>query len=192
MITNAAKANAIVTSVIPDHIRDRLLVAQEAKLKRQQGYGNLKSFLSDGRSNDFGDSALADLFLETTVLFAGITGEKNIARNVFQHFCCLLLHFCWLQFVPQASQVSDENPHPSNSRNIKLFSSFDLLANHIPPNLAWSSTREPSQVFKLLETLFSSFDHVARKRRILKVETVGDCFGNVLSAFADTSDSSTS
>lgn len=41
---------------------------------------------------------------------------------------------------------------------------------------AWSSTREPSHVFVLLETVFREFDRKAKRRRIFKVETVGDCY----------------
>jgi class 3 adenylate cyclase len=41
---------------------------------------------------------------------------------------------------------------------------------------AWSSMREPSQVFTLLETLYHEFDVLAQRRRIFKVETVGDCY----------------
>lgn len=41
---------------------------------------------------------------------------------------------------------------------------------------AWSSVREPSQVFMLLETLYRSFDAIARRRNVFKVETVGDCY----------------
>lgn len=41
---------------------------------------------------------------------------------------------------------------------------------------AWSSTREPSQVFTLLETIYHDFDSVAKRRRVFKVETVGDCY----------------
>ena len=41
---------------------------------------------------------------------------------------------------------------------------------------AWSSVREPSQVFTLLETLYAAFDRVAVQRRVFKVETVGDCY----------------
>lgn len=36
---------------------------------------------------------------------------------------------------------------------------------------AWSSTREPSQVFDLLEHIFQGFDKVARHRGIFKVST---------------------
>lgn len=36
--------------------------------------------------------------------------------------------------------------------------------------------REPSQVFTLLESIFHTFDDVAKNRRVFKVETVGDCY----------------
>jgi Adenylate and Guanylate cyclase catalytic domain len=38
---------------------------------------------------------------------------------------------------------------------------------------AWSSKREPCQVFRLLETLYGEFDILAKNRRVFKVETVG-------------------
>lgn len=41
---------------------------------------------------------------------------------------------------------------------------------------AWSSVREPSQVFTLLETLYAAMDATATRRRVFKVETVGDCY----------------
>jgi class 3 adenylate cyclase len=41
---------------------------------------------------------------------------------------------------------------------------------------AWSSTREPSQVFQLLESIFHTFDDVANNLGVFKVETVGDCY----------------
>jgi class 3 adenylate cyclase len=41
---------------------------------------------------------------------------------------------------------------------------------------AWSSSREPTQVFTLLETIYGKFDSLARKRKVFKVETIGDCY----------------
>ncbi|CAB9497675.1 Receptor-type guanylate cyclase gcy [Seminavis robusta] len=41
---------------------------------------------------------------------------------------------------------------------------------------AWSSTRKPEQVFELLETLYSAFDSIAKKKRVFKIETIGDCY----------------
>lgn len=41
---------------------------------------------------------------------------------------------------------------------------------------AWSSVREPSQVFVLLESIYHAYDQIARRRRIFKIETIGDCY----------------
>lgn len=41
---------------------------------------------------------------------------------------------------------------------------------------AWSSEREPTQVFRLLETLYQSYDEVAANMKIFKVETIGDSY----------------
>eukprot|EP00339_Tiarina_fusa_P009010 CAMPEP_0117058878 /NCGR_PEP_ID=MMETSP0472-20121206/40893_1 /TAXON_ID=693140 ORGANISM="Tiarina fusus, Strain LIS" /NCGR_SAMPLE_ID=MMETSP0472 /ASSEMBLY_ACC=CAM_ASM_000603 /LENGTH=805 /DNA_ID=CAMNT_0004776357 /DNA_START=1 /DNA_END=2418 /DNA_ORIENTATION=+ len=40
----------------------------------------------------------------------------------------------------------------------------------------WSSSREPEQVFQLLEALFKEFDAAALRRGVFKVETIGDCY----------------
>jgi Adenylate and Guanylate cyclase catalytic domain len=45
---------------------------------------------------------------------------------------------------------------------------------------AWSSIRDPHQVFTLLESIFQSFDSVAKKYRVFKVETIGDCYVGTL------------
>jgi class 3 adenylate cyclase len=57
-----------------------------------------------------------------------------------------------------------------------LFSEATVLFADISGFTAWSSTREPTQVFVLLETIYYNFDELARKRRVFKVETVGDCY----------------
>ena len=41
---------------------------------------------------------------------------------------------------------------------------------------AWSSQRDPCQVFTLLELLFHSFDTIAKRRNVYKVETRGDIY----------------
>src|SRR3569832_3009032 len=41
---------------------------------------------------------------------------------------------------------------------------------------AWSSIREPTQVFTLLEALYGACDSIARKRGVFKVETIGDSY----------------
>lgn len=41
---------------------------------------------------------------------------------------------------------------------------------------AWSTVREPGQVFILLETIYGAFDSVAKRRGVYKVETIGDSY----------------
>lgn len=41
---------------------------------------------------------------------------------------------------------------------------------------SWSSSREPQEVFLLLETLYAAFDKAAKRRGVYKVETIGDCY----------------
>jgi hypothetical protein len=57
-----------------------------------------------------------------------------------------------------------------------LFPNTTIMFADINGFTAWSSVREPTQVFTLLETIFHSFDEIAKKRGVFKVETVGDCY----------------
>ena len=127
IVTAAAKSNAIVTSLFPSNVRDRLFTEKVAKNKTSKKAmvaqkSRLKHFLNeaeDGEEEDLilNSPPIADLFPDTTILFMDIAGFT-----------------------------------------------------------AWSSAREPAQVFTLLETLYRAFDEIAAKRRVFKVETVGDCY----------------
>jgi hypothetical protein len=107
----AAKFNAVITSLFPDNVRDRLFdhEVSDAKTESRQE-SNVVGMKSKSK-------AIADLFPETTIMFADIVGFT-----------------------------------------------------------AWSSAREPTQVFLLLETLFAAFDEIAKKRNVYKVESIGDCY----------------
>ena len=73
MIVNAAKSNAIVSSFVPDHLRDRIMQDREEQQMNTKKHGNLKTFLSDGKNGAIATGKpLADLFLDATVLFADI------------------------------------------------------------------------------------------------------------------------
>jgi Adenylate and Guanylate cyclase catalytic domain len=57
-----------------------------------------------------------------------------------------------------------------------LFPETTVLFGDIVGFTAWSSVRDPTQVFTLLETVYHAFDEIAHRRRIFKVETIGDCY----------------
>ncbi|KAL3941971.1 MAG: hypothetical protein SGARI_000417 [Bacillariaceae sp.] len=57
-----------------------------------------------------------------------------------------------------------------------LFPETTIMFADLVGFTAWSSQREPSQVFILLENIYREFDLIAKRRRVFKVEVVGDCY----------------
>eukprot|EP00934_Nitzschia_sp_Nitz4_P002947 Nitzschia sp. Nitz4//scaffold18_size181773//144983//147205//NITZ4_001936-RA/size181773-processed-gene-0.66-mRNA-1//-1//CDS//3329540074//2937//frame0 len=66
---------------------------------------------------------------------------------------------------------------PKTARPIaELFPSATVMFADIVGFTAWSSEREPTQVFELLEKIYASFDQIAKRKGVFKVETIGDCY----------------
>lgn len=55
-----------------------------------------------------------------------------------------------------------------------LFPDSTVFFSDISGFTAWSSTREPSQVFALLQALYQAYDRIATRLHVFKVETIGD------------------
>lgn len=85
------------------------------------------------------------------------------------------------QAINDMTDFLDENNDNTN-RNIggtpiaDLFPEATIMFADIVGFTAWSSMREPTQVFVLLETIYNAFDIIAKKRKVFKVETIGDCY----------------
>ena len=75
--------------------------------------------------------------------------------------------------------ISDSDSGGSRIRGkplADLFPNTTVFFADISGFTAWSSFRNPTQVFTLLENLYGAFDAVAHKRRVFKIETIGDCY----------------
>jgi class 3 adenylate cyclase len=70
-----------------------------------------------------------------------------------------------------------------NTAIADLFPHTTILFADLAGFTAWSSEREPSQVFTLLETIYRAMDRTAKKLGVFKVETVGDCYGTLIPFF---------
>ncbi|CAB9497506.1 Receptor-type guanylate cyclase gcy [Seminavis robusta] len=108
---SAEKSGAIVHSLFPEQVRDRLYEDNKAK-KKQIGDG-FEAIASDPVT----PAANAHLYPECTVFFCDIAGFTK-----------------------------------------------------------WSSCRTPVEVFELLEALYAAFDANAKRRKVFKIETIGDCY----------------
>ncbi|CAB9515308.1 Receptor-type guanylate cyclase gcy [Seminavis robusta] len=126
VMDSATRTHAIVSSLYPSTVRDRLMEevqAKEAKTKTRRKFEDDSASMSlagspcETSETIFGSKPIADLFPSTTIMFGDLVGFTS-----------------------------------------------------------WSSERDPLQVFTLLETIYHSFDVVAKRRRIFKVETIGDCY----------------
>jgi hypothetical protein len=116
VMDNAATSGAIVSSLFPSNVRDRLLEEEEVRQSK-------KIQVDAGSSSETATSSpriglpIADKFEDCSVLFADIAGFTK-----------------------------------------------------------WSSLREPEAVFILLEAFYEAFDKIATKRKVYKIETIGDCY----------------
>jgi len=64
----------------------------------------------------------------------------------------------------------------SDNQIAELYPCVTIVFADIMGFTAWSSAREPSQVFTLLESIYGAFDKIAYRHEVFKVETVGDCY----------------
>lgn len=58
----------------------------------------------------------------------------------------------------------------------ELYPETTVMFADIAGFTAWSSVRQPCQVFHLLESLYGAFDQIAKQRGVFKVETIGDSY----------------
>ena len=138
----AERSLAIVSSLFPSNVRDRLFGNQqeEQDLQQQQQQGATKRRGS-------------------------INGNRNQLKRFLDH-----------DDDNDTNKEGTLNAMSVNKPIADLFTDCTILFADLVGFTAWSSVREPCQVFTLLETLFAAFDEIAERRKVFKVETVGDCY----------------
>jgi len=86
-------------------------------------------------------------------------------------------HRSKLGTVMSADGVLEEKNITFDTKPIAdLFPKTTIMFGDIAGFTAWSSARDPEAVFTLLETIYCAFDRIAKRRRVFKVEVVGDCY----------------
>jgi hypothetical protein len=71
---------------------------------------------------------------------------------------------------------SDEETSKISRPIADLFLECTVMFADIAGFTAWSSVRDPAQVFTLLESLYGAIDSLAGRRGVFKVETIGDSY----------------
>jgi class 3 adenylate cyclase len=148
VLNSAAKSHAIIKSLFPAVVRDRLfgLRSMHRNNKPQASFSRRRSI----QLMPIKDS-LTDL---------GPGSARNRLSN----------------FLTASTDLGDFTEGDEAEPIAEMFSATTILFADIAGFTAWSSEREPSQVFTLLETLYHEFDMIAKRLNVFKVETIGDCY----------------
>lgn len=64
----------------------------------------------------------------------------------------------------------------SRPANANLYPECTICFGDIAGFTKWSSSRSPTQVFELLEAIYGTFDKIADRLKVYKIETIGDCY----------------
>ncbi|KAG7341727.1 adenylate/guanylate cyclase with integral membrane sensor [Nitzschia inconspicua] len=71
---------------------------------------------------------------------------------------------------------TDVTERSENQALAELFPDVTVFMADISGFTAWASVREPHEIFTFLEQVFGIFDKAAKKRKVFKVKTIGDCY----------------
>lgn len=160
MINSSLKSRALVSSLFPRAIRGRLLEehsgvmfsSMASSVDPQSPNHHLRHYhwprpRTSGRRNSMRKTDLGESLHD---------GEQQVTAQAGS------------SELPLDSTV----PPPI----AELFPCTTVMFLDIAGFTAWSSEREPTQVFQLLETLYQSFDEVASRLGVFKIETIGDSY----------------
>eukprot|EP00934_Nitzschia_sp_Nitz4_P008385 Nitzschia sp. Nitz4//scaffold169_size48518//44621//48512//NITZ4_007081-RA/size48518-processed-gene-0.84-mRNA-1//1//CDS//3329538415//8375//frame0 len=149
----AKQAGAIVSSIFPAAVRKRLY-QEDNSTENQKIHGQGAFKQSVPSAVDTQKARLKGFLTENqTMLQANMNGRRQ-----------------------QEADDAEEQEKPLEKPIADLFPATTILFADIVGFTAWSSQREPGEVFTLLQTLYQDFDSIARMLKVFKVETIGDCY----------------
>ena len=148
--TKAKKAGAIVSSMFPEAVRKRLYNDDNSS-SNEKGQGAFRQ-------------EVPDAVHAQKLKLKGFLNESGVMPQ--------------MPIAPQPSREEGEKEIMKDLENAICdnFPATTILFAEIVGFTAWSSQREPGEVFTLLQTLYHEFDMAARSLSVFKVETIGDCY----------------
>ncbi|CAJ1936433.1 unnamed protein product [Cylindrotheca closterium] len=160
----AQRTTAIVSSLFPDNVRDRIM-QQAEKQANEEAKGkvlvvsedganeNLAQLLESGKNEEVSESPRSSNGSSKRGRLVGggrtprAGGKKRVANG-----------------STDGAPIADRYPHCT------------VFFADIVGFTSWSSDRDPVHVFLLLETLYGEADKIANRMGVFKVETIGDCY----------------
>jgi class 3 adenylate cyclase len=163
----ARDSNAIVASLFPSNVRERLFQVTD---QQEKSRAPSRSPSMEDINMPLGESEGSESINEDDMVH-DMTLDDIQANITTKHRLRSFLHD---GDTPLASYDGDYMDLPKPIAD--LYPNTTVLFADIAGFTAWSSEREPEQVFTLLQTVYHGFDMLAKARVVFKVETIGDCY----------------
>ena len=160
----AKKSLEIVNSLFPATVRDRLMEKDGNSSGDRIGMNRASTGGISKRSQIGKPSRVASIFQSMAETIAPTINES------FAEDTDTRASFSTSYLIKKIKRKMTSRPIAD------LFPQVSVLFADIAGFTAWSSVREPSQVFTLLESIFETFDAIAKRHKVFKVETIGDCY----------------
>ena len=180
VLKTAARSNAIVHALFPAVVRDRIFRDSENNDDGQQPRLWGTRAVRRNSDNTIKSGTIANV--DGVPAMQSINSSQQSSRDDDMSGKRALLPMLpetpkirlksYLIDAPNSSSVHDFDSEPI----AEMFTDTTIMFADISGFTAWSSEREPSQVFILLETLYRAFDAAAHRLGVFKVETIGDCY----------------
>jgi class 3 adenylate cyclase len=207
ILRSALEARAIVSSLFPAVVRDRLFETNRENEKQKKEKKKTKKTKKKNKGSEISpDEIVANGGALGPI--DQITTDSPVSDDMERAPRSTLSPTTVQKIMEIAHMPLDENEESSSSRKkgtllhpkhrlknflegapslgsdefglgkpiADLFPYTTVLFADIVGFTAWSSEREPEQVFTLLQTVYHAFDRVAKRRSVFKVETIGDCY----------------
>jgi class 3 adenylate cyclase len=154
VMTTVNQSTAVLSSLFPEAVLDKVMMQDSGTNPASATSDTFHTTTTKQKSERgvrIGKRALCDI---TPV---GIDADKSFRRNLSANSSNRFLQ----KFT---SPIAD------------LYPNTTVFFADICGFTAWSSSRGPDHVFILLESLYSEFDMIANRRKVFKVETIGDSY----------------
>lgn len=148
VMTQAVQSTTIVSSLFPEVVRDRIMQSATDSISTEKKYTDTPQV----EMSDSSDASPIKRFMRAP--------PRLLIKTFLKH----------TTVDPKGVSFDDSKPIAD------LFPQCTVMFADIVGFTAWSSQREPAQVFTLLQNLYQAFDKVAKKRGVFKVETIGDSY----------------
>mmetsp|Transcript_42207 Transcript_42207/g.101959 ORF Transcript_42207/g.101959 Transcript_42207/m.101959 type:complete len:608 (+) Transcript_42207:114-1937(+) len=165
VVSIATKSTAIVDGLFPAQVRDRMM-NETHEIPKPDALSVPAGSVADLTSQ-------ADVLSTGNALIIDPSAPKNQSTRGSETTDLQDKNLSVKQFLAENGIFSDAQ---SSQPIADLFPNTTVIFADIAGFTAWSSQRDPPQVFTLLESLYRSFDEIAAKLKVFKVETIGDSY----------------